>query len=220
MSSSTAGLIGGTGEEGRGVALRLAAAGVEVAIGSRQSERAQAAAEELNGQLGVESIRGCTNQDLFERCRILFLCVPFAHAEGTLEQLKDEFRPGQILVDVTVPLFFRKGPRLLQLEEGSGSERLRRIVPQEIPMVAAFKTLPAHLLCHAHEPLDCDEFICADSQDAKRDVLQLVQRIEGLRWVDAGPLRYCRALEAMTMLAIGINRRYRSKEGRYRFLGA
>ena len=86
-------------------------------------------------------------------------------------------------------------------------------------MVATFKTLPAHLLCELEKPLDCDEFVVADSPEARETVIELLRRIPSVRWIDSGPLRYAKALEAMTLLTIGLNRRYKSREGRYQFLG-
>ena len=221
MTDEKVGLIGGTGEEGQGIALRLAMAGVPVWIGSRSEERAKQVAGELNQRLGAGSaeIGGMGNRALLDHCGLLFLTVPFKHAESTLESLRDAFREGHVVVDVTVPLLFQKGPRLLDLEEGSGAEHLRRLVPEQVSMAAAFKTLPAHLLCETEQPLDCDEFLCADSEEARQRVLAVVGRIDRLRWINAGPLRYCQALEAMTMLVVGINRRYKIREGRLQVVG-
>lgn len=223
MADEIVGLIGGTGEEGQGIALRLAMAGVPCWIGSRSVEKAQQVSGELNQRLASHPesapIEGMGNRSLLEHCELLFLTVPFNHARSTLESLRDAFREGHVLVDVTVPLHFEKGPHLLELEERCGAERLRRLVPEQIPMAAAFKTLPAHLLCEIDKPLDCDEFLCADSSEGRRRVLDVVGRIDRLRWIDAGPLRYCQALEAMTMMVIGINRRYKIREGRFRVEG-
>ncbi|MEE8583546.1 MAG: NADPH-dependent F420 reductase [Acidobacteriota bacterium] len=224
MADEKVGLIGGTGEEGQGIALRLAMAGVPVWIGSRSEERAEKVAGELNRRLGSHGagnaeIGGMGNRALLDHCRLLFLTVPFDHAESTLESLQDAFRDGHVLVDVTVPLLFLKGPRLLDLEEGSGAEQLRRLVPEHVAMAAAFKTLPAHLLCEIDQPLDCDEVLCADSEKARQRVLAVVGKIDRLRWINAGPLRYCQALEAMTMLVVGINRRYKIGSGRFRLVG-
>ena len=213
------GLIGGTGEEGRGIVLRLAQAGVPVLIGSRSAERARNLAAELNTLLGCRLIEGGANETLLTHCDILFLTVPFAHAPTVVDSMADRLRAGQTLVDVTVPLYFEKGPRLLQLPEGSGSQHLRSRLPSEVAMVATFKTLPAHLLANLGEPLNCDEFVVADSQEARDHVMAILTRIPSVRWINAGPLRYAYALEGMTLLAASLNRRFKSKEGRYRFLG-
>ncbi len=219
MNAEAVGLIGGTGKEGRGIGIRLAAAGQDVLIGSREQDRAARAAAEINQVAGSGRASGLSNDELFSRCPILFLTVPFEHAAATLEEHSERFQKGQILVDVTVPLSFQKGPRLVDLEEGSAAEHLRMRLPPQIPLVATFKTLPADLLHDIGAPLDCDEIVCHDSEEARDRVLSVLGRIPGVRWLDGGPLRYCRALEAMTMLVIGLNRRYRSHHGRFRVLG-
>lgn len=213
------GLISGTGPEGCGIALRLAQAGVQVQIGSRSEERAQETAERLNSQLGKKQVAGTDNGILIHNCGLLFLTVPFPHAAETLRRHERDFTSEQVLIDVTVPLSFQKGPQLLSLEEHSGTEHLRKHLPDRVPLVATFKTLPAHFLAEIDVPLDCDEFICWDSLEAKERVLKVVQRMEGIRWLEAGPLKFCRALEGMTLLAIGMNRRYRVKGGRFRMVG-
>jgi predicted dinucleotide-binding enzyme len=105
------------------------------------------------------------------------------------------------------------------LEEGSASEHLRARLPERVPLVAAFKTEPAHLLAEMDEPLACDVFVASDSKEAKARVMDAIRFIEGLRPVDAGTLSSARALERMTVLAIGINRRYKIKSARYRIVG-
>lgn len=213
------GLISGTGKEGRGIALRLAATGVPVNLGSRSTDKACQTARELNRQVGQERVGGMDNHTLVQQCKILFLTVPFIHMDAVLREHLEEFSSHQVLVDVSVPVVFDKGPRLLQLSEGSGAEYLRKRIPSEIPLVAAFKTLPAQLLSQLNQSLDCDEFISSDSAEAKEQVRQVVEGIPGLRWIDAGPLKYCRALEGMTFLAIGINRRFKIKSARFQLVG-
>ncbi|MBI4457230.1 MAG: NADPH-dependent F420 reductase [Acidobacteria bacterium] len=213
------GMISGTGTEGQGIALRLAAAGLQIALGSRSLERAQQVAGELNRQLGQERVAGVDNRTLVANSDLLFLTVPFVHVDSVLQQYRDQFSSNQILVDVTVPVVFDKGPRLLDLGEGSGAEYIRGRLPDRVPLVAAFKTLPAHLLVKRDIGLECDDFISSDSVEAKEHTLEVVSKIPGLRWIDAGPLRACRALEAMTLLAVMINRRYKIKFARYRVLG-
>lgn len=213
------GILGGTGVEGCGIALRLGMGGLDVLIGSRSLERATATAEELNLRLGRDFSAGAGNEDVIESCQLLFLALPFGECEHFLKAHEHRWVAGQVLVDVTVPLTFEQGPRLIELSENSGSEYLSRVAPEHLPIVSAFKTLPAHLLCEIDQPLDCDEFVCSDSADAKQIFLDVARKIPGIRWVDAGPLRYSGSLEAMTLLAIGINRRYKVREGRFRFLG-
>lgn len=214
------GLIGGTGEEGRGLALRWALSGARVTIGSRASEKARTTADELNAIIGGDRIGYATNQVAIAHSEFVLLTVPFAHAASTLEAHRQDFREGSILLDITVPVSFEQGRvRYVDLPEGSASEHLQRLLPSYIALVAAFKTEPAHLLADVHEPLECDSFVASDSKEAKTRVMNAIKFIEGLRPVDAGPLYSARALERMTVLAIGINRRYKVKTARFRVIG-
>jgi 8-hydroxy-5-deazaflavin:NADPH oxidoreductase len=214
------GLIGGTGEEGRGLALRWAMAGAKVTIGSRTLERARAAAGELNALLGTDSIGYALNNEAVSDSEFVLLTVPFQHAASTLESHAADFREGAILIDITVPVSFEQGRvRYVELAEGSASEHLRARLPEQVPLVAAFKTEPAHLLAEIHERLDCDVLVAGDSKEAKARVMEAIKFIDGLRPVDAGTLYSARTLERMTVLAIGINRRYKVKTARYRVVG-
>jgi NADPH-dependent F420 reductase len=217
------GLVGGTGEEGRGLALRWAIAGAQVSIGSRTLEKAKAAAGELNQVLGNRAsspISAGENQDVIAASDFVLLTVPFAHAAATLDTHRPDFREGSILIDITVPVAFEQGRvRYVELPEGSASEHLKAKLAENIPLVAGFKTEPAHLLAEIDEPLDCDSFVASDSKDAKARVIEALGFIKGLRPVDAGTLYSARTLERMTVLAIGINRRYKIKTARYRLIG-
>lgn len=214
------GLIGGTGEEGRGLALRWALAGARVTIGSRVIERAQTTADELNAIIGGDWIGYATNQVAIASSEFVLLTVPFAHAASTIEAHRQDFREGSILLDITVPVSFEQGRvRYVDLPEGSASEHLQPLLPSYVALVAAFKTEPAHLLAETHEPLECDSFVASDSKEAKTRVMDAITFIKGLRPVDAGTLYSARALERMTVLAIGINRRYKVKAARYRVVG-
>jgi 8-hydroxy-5-deazaflavin:NADPH oxidoreductase len=217
------GLVGGTGEEGRGLALRWAIGGAQVSIGSRTLEKAKAAAAELNQILGNRAssdISAGENKDVIAASNLVLLTVPFAHAAAILDTHRPDFREGSILIDITVPVAFEQGRvRYVELPEGSASEHLKAKLPESIPIVAAFKTEPAHLLAEIDEPLDCDSFVAGDSKDAKARVIEALGFIKGLRPVDAGTLYSARTLERMTVLAIGINRRYKIKTARYRVIG-
>jgi len=215
------GVIGGTGEEGRGLALRWAMAGAQVRIGSRTTERARAAADELNAFVMNNPIGYGENQEVVSEADFALLTVPFEHAATTLASLVGALRPGVIVIDITVPVSFEKGVgvRYVELPEGSASEHLRARLPEAIPLVAAFKTEPAHLLVEPHEKLDCDVFVASNDKEARARVIEAIPFIEGLRPVDAGTLYSARTLERMTVLAIGINRRYKIKSACYRVMG-
>lgn len=220
------GLIGGTGEEGRGLALRWCRAGALVSIGSRSLEKAKSTAGELNQVLAARAgesgrlIRFAENREVIADSDLVLLTVPFSHAASMLDAHRKDFREGSILIDITVPVSFDQGRvRYVDLPEGSASEHLKTRLPENIPLVAAFKTEPAHLLEAIDEPLDCDSFVASDSKEAKARVMEAIGFISGLRPVDAGILNSARTLERMTVLAIGINRRYKIKTARYRIIG-
>ncbi|MGA9774090.1 MAG: NADPH-dependent F420 reductase [Blastocatellia bacterium] len=214
------GLIGGTGEEGRGLALRWAMAGAQVSIGSRTIERAKTTADELNRFIPNNPISFGENSAVVAESEFVLLTVPFAHAASTLESYAGDFRAGAILIDITVPVSFEQGRvRYVELEEGSASEHLRARLPEQIPLIAAFKTEPAHLLADVSANLDCDVLVAGDDKEAKARVMEAVKFIEGLRPIDAGTLYSARTLERMTVLAIGINRRYKIKTACYRVMG-
>jgi NADPH-dependent F420 reductase len=226
INELSVGLIGGTGEEGRGLALRWAIAGARVSIGSRTLDRAKALADDLNQLLDARSGQSSQrigygeNRDVIAGSELVLLTVPFAHAASTLEAYRQDFRDGSILIDITVPVSFEQGRvRYVELPEGSASEHLKARLPESIPLVAAFKTEPAHLLAEIDESLDCDSFVASDSKEAKTRVMEAIGSIKGLRAVDAGTLYSARTLERMTVLAIGINRRNKIKTARYRVVG-
>jgi NADPH-dependent F420 reductase len=214
------GIIGGTGEEGRGLALRWALAGAQVTIGSRTPEKAKEAADELNQAIGSDKIHFAANEQAVKEADFILLTVPFDFAASTLDALKEHFRPDAVVIDITVPVSFEQGRvRYVEPAEGSASEHLKARLPENIAMVAAFKTEPAHLLVDAAAKLDCDTFVASDSKDAKARVIEAIKYIEGLRPVDAGTLYSARCLERMTILLIGINRRNKIKTGRFRVFG-
>jgi len=218
------GVLGGTGPEGSGLALRLGLAGFTVMIGSRSFERAREKAEELTHRSGQAShpsvFTGKENAEVARTSDLMFLTAPFAHAAELLRNCLPAFQAGSILVDVTVPVAFQAGRvQLMEFSEGSGSAHLATYLPETIMLVAAFKTIPAHLLMDLDVSPDCDVFVCGDSEEAKRRVIEVASRISGLRPVDAGPLQEARTLERMCALAIGLNRRYKVKTARFRVVG-
>lgn len=213
--------LGGTGREGSALALRFAAANWAVSIGSRDPLRAEEKAAELRQLTGGADVTGGANLDVAAQGGLIFLCVPFDNAAALLNDCRDRWQAGTVVVDTTVPLQFEKqrGAVLLPLAENSGSESLARLVPSHVPLVAGFKTIPAHVLGELHESLDCDVIICGDDAEARMRVMEAAKDITGLRPLDGGPLRHARALEAMCAMVIGLNRRYKSKGARFRVVG-
>lgn len=219
------GILGGTGPEGRGLALRLSQAGYPVTIGSRDSEQAVRKGEELQRRLQEKGrsgahIGGRENAGVVETSDILFVAVPFEHASSLLESCRSRLRQGQIIVDVTVPLQFRsKRVGLRELPEASASEHLAKVLPKGVSLVAAFKTIPAHLLGDLSTQLDCHVFVCGDSIEARHQIIQVSSGIEGLWPLDVGRLSQAATLERMTVLAIQINKRHRAHYARFRVVG-
>lgn len=210
------GIIGGTGPQGRGLAARLGAAGIEALVGSRELDRARETVERLR----APSIHAGTNDDVVERCDVVFLAVPFAGAGDLVERYRGRFRQGSVVVDMTVPLVFDAGvPSLVDVREGSAAEHLRTRLAPEVRLAAALKTIPAAVLGRLDAALDCDEFVCGDSPDARAAVMDILGRIPALRPIDAGGLDAARTLERMTLLAVEINKRHRIRGARYRVIG-
>jgi len=214
------GFLGGTGIEARGLALRFAAAGCKIILGSRTLERARHAAETYNVILGKEMIEGLSNTEMCRAAEIVFLTVPFALAIEAIDNCRSELDARHVLVDVTVPLMFSAGHAEYQKQDAeSNSENIAQHLPENVPLVAAFKTIPTAVLADLSAPLDCDVFVCGDSESAKQKVMAAISMIPSLRPLDAGPLRMARTLERMTVLAAELNHRYKKKGARFRMIG-
>lgn len=214
------GIIGGTGAEGRGLAARLAAAGVPVLVGSRQLERAQETVRTLRAGNASLPLEPATNGVVVERSNVIFLAVPFESAGEIIDAHRSRFRAGTLVVDVTVPLAFRGGaPTVVDVPEGSAAEFVRARLPVEVRLAAALKTIPASILGTLDAPLDCDDFVCGDSADARAAVIGLLKRIPTLRPLDVGGLEAARTIERMTALAIAINKRHKIRAARFRVVG-
>jgi len=218
MSSATLAVLGGTGRQGRGIARRFAQAGFRVLVGSREPEKAAAAIARWPDP--TPSISAVNHHDAIVGASVVFLAVPFDALDRLLADYRAAFRPQCLVVDVTVPLLFSGGPlRLAAVPGGSAAEYIRARLPPDVRLAVAFKTLPARLLSSLDEALDCDEFIAGDSQESRTEIAALMQHIKGLRAVDVGPLSNARSIEHLTLLAIGINRRYDVHAARFQVIG-
>jgi len=205
------GFISGTGPQGKGVALRLASAGVEVVIGSRSIEKAKAIADEINNLLSENVAVGMDNSTMINECDIIFLTVPFEHAIETIETYHSELqaKPEGIFVDVTVPLVFNQGKcNVCTLEEESGIELLRTKVPEQYSMVGAFKTISAEWLNDLEKPLDLTDFIFGDNEAAIDKIVDICHKIPGFQPLRAGDLCTCNVVERMTAFLINLNKLY------------
>lgn len=213
-------LIGGTGREGPGLALRLSQAGFTVVIGSRDRARAEETIRSLAPRLGAGRLEAAENEEAIRSCDVSLLCVAFRHAAETIVRHLHAFSPGSLLIDVTVPVVFDGGrPQFVDVPQGSSSEHLRELLPHYVALAGAFKTLPSHLLANADARLECDEFVCGDSPESRARTMAILNRIPGLRAIDVGSLEAARILERMTLLAIQLNRQYKVREARFRVVG-
>ncbi len=214
--TTTAVIIGGTGALGYGLAVRWAAAGVAVVIGSREAERAVEAAERIRQTVPGAEVEGLDNETAAKRARIVFLTVPFRAQSETLNNLRYALEPGQTLVDCTVPLAAAvggKATRSLVVWQGSAAQQAAEMVPSGVAVVAALHTVGAPKLADPSAKLDEDVLICGDRKADKAPVATLIERIEGLRAVNAGPLEIARIVEQITPLLISINVRYKAHAG-------
>ena len=214
-------VVGGTGAEGSGLALRFSKGGARVFIGSRHLEKAQDTARRISAQVSSAEVTGHTNKDAVAAAAIVVLTVPLSAQVETLKSIRDSIAPGAILVDATVPLEIAIGGRLsrtLALWDGSAAQQAARMVPG-VPVVAAFHALSAEALAKLDHPLDCDTLICGDNTEAKAAVTQLAALIPGVRIVDAGPLDNARLLESAAALLISLNLRHKVKGSGMRITG-
>lgn len=202
-------ILGGTGGEGTGLALRWARAGYSVVIGSRQAEKAQRVAAELNEVLGEDVIGGLANDEAALQADIAVLTVPFKAHGTTLGALRDELQ-GKILVDVTVPL---KPPQVTQVhlpEGGSVAVQAQEILGAGVRVVAAFQNVGEHYLRDAERAIDCDVLVCGDDPEAKASAIALAQALDpSVRAFDAGPLANAVVVEALTPILIGLGKQFR-----------
>ncbi len=205
------GLIGGTGDEGRGLAVRFALAGEEVLIGSRSRERAEQAAAVVRSRLGEKAhqIVAGTNVDAAGEAEIVCVCLPMPAVNETLSDLRQSLR-GRTVIEVINPVRrTAQGFEPVLLAAPSAAEWVAALLP-EAEVVSAFKTFSAAHLANLERPLQGDAFICGDGRETKQQVLDLVRRIPRLRPVDCGALRNARYVEAAAVLILEINRRHRA----------
>jgi len=208
-------ILGGTGQQGSGLARRLAAAGIDIVVGSRDPDRARGT---IAGW--TERVEVASNASAAAAADTIVFAVPFKTIDALVDDVGSRMRADAIAIDVTVPLTFEGGRMaMLDVAEGSAAEHIRARLPQGIALACAFKTIPAHLLDRVDEPLDCDEFVCGDSDAARERALALVAALPQLRGVDVGPLARARSIEQLTALAVAINRRHKRHDARFRVVG-
>jgi 8-hydroxy-5-deazaflavin:NADPH oxidoreductase len=209
-------IVGGTGALGFGLALRLGRAGVPIIIGSRDEHRAQESAQHASKTVPDGTYTGRANADAVQDAEIVILSVPFRSQSETLANLKHALRADQLLIDATVPLAAAvsgKATRTIGVWQGSAAQQAQEMVPEGVRVVSAFHTVSAALLTDLDHVLDEDVLICGDRRQDKARVAELVNRIDGLRPVDCGPLEMARIVEPLTALIISINVRNKVRAG-------
>ena len=210
----TIALVGGTGPEGRGLATRFALAGHRVVIGSRDAARGEAGAAEVLAGLGNRAhgaVSGADNATAVAEADLVVIVVPYAAHRSTLEGLREALT-GKIVVDAVVPVVFDRGPRPVEVADGSATEEAAAILPAS-RVVGAFHNLAAEVLLDPDATVGADVFITGADAEAKQMVMALAGEIAGVRGIDAGPLRFSRFVEQITILIIGINGRYKAHTG-------
>ncbi|MCD2190698.1 NADPH-dependent F420 reductase [Actinomycetospora soli] len=209
----TVGVLGGTGAQGKGLALRWAQAGIRVIIGSRAAERAEASAAEYRELTGTDHISGTDNASCAAQADVVLAAVPWESHADTLTGLVEPLR-GKILIDCVNPLGFdKKGPYPLPVEEGSVAQQAEQLLP-ETRVTAAFHNVSAVLLADLDQAeVDCDVLVLGDDREATDVVRALADAIPGMRGVFAGRLRNAYQVECLTANLIAINRRYKVHAG-------
>ena len=201
-------ILGGTGPEGKGLALRLAMAGEEVVIGSRDATRANDAAEALKELAPNLKVTGDVNDVAAQQGDTVFLTVPYEGQAALLQQVAPALA-GKVVVNVVAPMVFNRGrAQAIQVEDGSAAEESQKILADS-QVVAALQNLSAEDLVQPDLAMESDVVVCSDHREAKEQVMGLVQRIPNLRAVDGGALEYARYVESLTALLVNINRIYR-----------
>jgi NADPH-dependent F420 reductase len=207
----TIAVLGGTGAEGSGLALRWAHAGYPIIIGSRNAEKAAQTCARLDAQLGRAAVSHDGYHAAATAAQIVVLCVPYAAQRSTVEEVRPALE-GKILIDTTVPLMPPKVMRVQLPEGGSAVAAIQALLGPSVRVVSAFQNVAAHLLQDLVHEVECDVLVCGDDVPARETVIELAADI-GLRGIHAGPIANSAAAEALTSILIAINSRYKISGG-------
>ena len=205
--------LGGTGPEGRGLALRFALAGEDIIIGSRDASRAATAAEELKELAPGSRIEGAANADAAAAADVVFLAFPYEGQRPTLESIP-EAMAGKVVVDVIAPMQFQRGlgASAVEVEAGSAAQEAQELLPDSL-IVSAFQNISAEELQEPDTTMEGDVVVCSDHAEPKARVMELVAKIPNLRAVDGGALSNSKYVEQITPMLVNINRIYRIHAG-------
>jgi NADPH-dependent F420 reductase len=223
MPERTIAVIGGTGDQGFGLVLRWAKAGEKVIIGSRQQQKAEDAAKKALGILGANaSVSGMVNANAAAAADIIVMSVPFAAHLDMIKSVVESVKPDDIFVDVVVPLSTAVGggaSTALGVWEGSAAQQAARLLPPHTKVASAFHNVVAESLQNISKKVDSDVIVCSDSQETRKVIMGLAEKIPGVKAIDGGRLENSRIVEQITALLIGINIRYKVADAGIRITG-
>ena len=202
----TLAILGGTGKEGAGLAMRWALQGHRVIIGSRSAEKAETRAKEMNGELGADYLTGFANAEAADLADIVILSVPYSAHQATLSGVRQQCQ-GKILVDLTVPLQPPEITRVNLPGGGAAALEAQSLLGTGVTVVAAFQNVSAVKLKQLGQPVDCAVLVCSDDREARMAVIELVAAA-GMRGLDAGALKNAVAAESLTPVLLHINKTY------------
>jgi len=218
----TIAIVGGTGAEGLGLALRWARAGESIIIGSREASKAREAAAQIAANAGPAAhVDGADNAEAVAKAGVVVLTVPFSAHATLLKKLRSSFQASAVLIDTTVPLAATVGDlptRTLGVWQGSAAQQAAEMVPEGVSVAAAFHNVSAGLLT-GDGPVDSDVVVCTDDERARQVTVELVEKIPGLRAINGGRLENARIVEQMTALILSINGKYKVHSTGLRFTG-
>jgi hypothetical protein len=220
----TIAIVGGTGDLGFGLALHLARAGEEVIIGSRSEERGEEAARRGNELIpeGGTTLGGAENTQAVAAADVVFVTVPYGGQADIYRSIADHVPERAVVCDTTTPLATAVGGRAWQVLRpwaGSAAEQAKGLLPKKTRLVSGFHSVSAEVLQDLDRTPAGDVLLCGDDTEAKAEIGGLVDRIEGLRWVDCGALSMARILEPLTAVLVSVNRRYGIRDAGVRLVG-
>jgi NADPH-dependent F420 reductase len=213
MDNFTGAIVGGTGNLGSALALRLAAPGVKIIIGSRDAEKAQKAVETLRPSLRAGEMIGMTNQAAVKDANFVVIAVPYEGQAQMVQDLKGQVA-GKIIIDTVVPL---NKVKPFVPAAGSALQEAQQILGDEAPVIGALHNISAVDLGDVDAPLG-DVLVCGDNGEAKQKVMEIIERI-GATAYDAGPASNAYVIEGLTGVIIALNRKYKSKHGSIKITG-
>jgi NADPH-dependent F420 reductase len=213
MENFTVTIVGGTGNLGGALALRLGAPGVKIIIGSRDAEKAKTAVEALKPKLRAGEIVGATNREAVKDADFVVIAVPYEGHAQMVSDFKGQLA-GKVVIDTVVPL---KKVRPFVPPAGSALQEAQQILGDEAPVIGALHNISAVDLGDIDSPLG-DVLVCGDNAEAKQKVIEIVQRI-GATAYDGGPASHAYVIEGLTGVIIYLNRKYKSKHGSIKIVG-